>query len=78
MLMHQPKKKTTRRKKFYATLKDVIDTSVGDFKIVLGDFITKIGRKALYRVIAGGHSLHEITNNNGMKLINFAIEKDYV
>ena len=74
---HAPTKEKDDEEKeeFYSTLEDVMDTSVGDVKIVLGDFNAKIGKEALYRAVAGAHSLHEITNNNGMKLINFAIGK---
>jgi len=52
-----------------------MDTGVGDVKIVLGDFNAKIGREALYRTVFGTHSLHEASNDNGMKLISFAVGK---
>lgn len=63
------------KEEFYSTLEDVLDTSVGDVKILLGGFNAKIGKEELYGTVTGAHSLHEITNNNGTKLINIAIGK---
>jgi len=65
--MHQLKKNFT--------LEDKMDTAVSDIVIVLGDFNDKIGKEALYRAVIGTHSLHEVSNSKGMKLINFAIGK---
>jgi len=63
------------KEEIYSTLEDTMDTAVGDVKIVLGDFNAKIGKEALYRAVIGTHSLHEVSNDNGMKLINFAVGK---
>lgn len=41
-------------------------------RIVLGDLNAKIGKEAIFRPIIGNHSLHEITNDNGLRLIDFA------
>lgn len=49
-----------------------------DVKIVLGDFNAKVGREVEYKEIAGRHSLHEISNDNGIRLIDFAKDKHLV
>lgn len=45
--------------------------------IVLGDINAKIGREHTFKPTIGLHSLHEITNDNGMKLINLATSKGF-
>jgi len=45
-------------------------------KIVLGDLNNRVGIEGKYRAIISKYSLHEITNNNGEKLITFAISKN--
>jgi len=42
---------------------------------MFGDSNTKVGRKEKYRPTIGKYSLHEKTNNNGERLITFAISK---
>jgi len=41
-------------------------------RIVLGDFNAKLGKKNIFRSIIGNHSLHNITIENGLRLIDFA------
>jgi len=60
---------------FYATLEDVFNTSVGQVRLILGDFNAKIVREPIYRNIIGIHSLHATSNDNGSKLIDFAVGK---
>ena len=45
-------------------------------KIVLGDFNAKLGREESFGPTIGKSSLHEKSNNNGERLITFAISKD--
>ena len=40
-----------------------------DVKIILGDMNAKIGREENHRTTIGEHSLHEVLNNNGLRLI---------
>jgi hypothetical protein len=43
-----------------------------DVKIILGDFNAKVGREELYKPIIGEHSKHNVSNNNGVRVIDFA------
>lgn len=49
-----------------------------DIKIVLGDFNAKVGQESAYRPTIGPHSLHESSNGNGEKLIDFALSNNLV
>jgi hypothetical protein len=42
-------------------------------KILLGDFNAKVGREDIFRPVIGNESLHEASNDNGVRvcLINF-------
>jgi hypothetical protein len=44
-------------------------------KILLGNFNAKIGREDIFKLTIGDESLHEISNDNGVRLINFATSK---
>lgn len=46
-----------------------------DVKVLLGDCNAKIGREEIHEPIIGRHSLHRSTNQNGEKLIEFAMEQ---
>jgi hypothetical protein len=41
-------------------------------KILLGDFNAKVGRENIFKPVIGNKRLHEISNDNGVRLINFA------
>ncbi|XP_025407394.1 craniofacial development protein 2-like [Sipha flava] len=45
-------------------------------KIIFEDFNAKIGKENIYKPTTGSESLHEITNDNGNKLITFATVKN--
>jgi hypothetical protein len=47
-------------------------------KILLGDFNAKVGRENIFKPTIGNDSLHEISNNNGVREVNFAISKNLV
>jgi hypothetical protein len=43
--------------------------------ILLGDFIAKVGREDIFKPTIGNESLHEINNDNGVRLVNFVTSK---
>jgi hypothetical protein len=45
-------------------------------KILLGDFNVKVGREDIFKPTIGNGSLHEISNDNGVRLVNFATSKN--
>uniref|UniRef100_A0A182NDQ1 Endonuclease/exonuclease/phosphatase domain-containing protein n=1 Tax=Anopheles dirus TaxID=7168 RepID=A0A182NDQ1_9DIPT len=49
-----------------------------DLIIILGDFNAKIGREPVYRQYTGSHSLHEHSNDNGSRLVQFAAANNLV
>ena len=49
-----------------------------DVKLVLGDFNAKVGKEEIFGQTVGKFSLHEITNDNGMRLVSFAAAQNMV
>jgi hypothetical protein len=43
--------------------------------ILLGDFNAKVGREDIFKPTIGNESLYEISNDNGVRVVNFAILK---
>jgi endonuclease/exonuclease/phosphatase family metal-dependent hydrolase len=41
-------------------------------KILLGDLNAKLDREDIFKQTVGNESLHEISNDNGVRVINFA------
>jgi hypothetical protein len=42
-------------------------------KILSGNFNDKMGRKDIFKLTTGNESLHNISNYNGLRVINFAL-----
>jgi exonuclease III len=45
-------------------------------KVLLGDFNAKVGREDIFKPTIGYESLHEISNDNGIRVVNFATSKN--
>jgi hypothetical protein len=44
-------------------------------KILLGDFSAKVGRVNIFKLTTGNESLHQDSNDNGVRIVNFATSK---
>jgi hypothetical protein len=79
--VHAPteEKSDDSKDSLYEELQQVFD----DFpkyhmKIVLGDFNAKLWREDTFKPTIGNESLHEDSNDNGVRVVNFATSKDIV
>jgi|UniRef100_A0A2S2QC91 hypothetical protein len=64
---------------FYDELEQVYnDTSRHAIKIILEDMNAKIGWENIYRPTIGKESLHSISNDNGARLIHFAMSNGII
>ena len=45
-------------------------------KSVLGDFNAKVGRENIFKPTIGNESLHQDSNDNGVRITNFATSKN--
>jgi hypothetical protein len=49
-----------------------------DTKIIVGNFNTKIGREGIFKPVIGSWSLHETSNENGIRAIDFATNNNTI
>jgi hypothetical protein len=47
-------------------------------KILLGDFNAKLGREDTFKPTIGNESLHEDSNDIGVRVVNFDTSKNYL
>jgi len=47
-------------------------------KILLEDFNVKVGRENIFKPTIGNESLHQDSNDNGVRIVNFATSKNVV
>jgi hypothetical protein len=61
------------RDSFYEELEQVFDNFPWyHMKILLGDFNAKVGRENVFKPRVWNESLHQDSNDNGVRLVNFA------
>ena len=46
--------------------------------ILLGDFNAKVGREKIFKPTIGNESLLQYSNDNGVRIVNFATSKNLV
>jgi hypothetical protein len=64
---------------FYEELVRVFDQFPRyDINILLGDFNAKVVRENVFKPTTGNESSHEISNDNGVTVVNFATSKNLV
>ena len=60
----------------YEELKQVFDHFPKyHMKIVLGDFNEKVANENIFKLTIGNDSLHQDSNDNGVRIVNFATSK---
>lgn len=77
--LHAPteEKEEEQKDTFYEELENVLDKLPrNNIQIVIGDVNAKIGKEDMFKSITGGESKHQESNDNGLRLINFAIERN--
>jgi hypothetical protein len=47
-------------------------------KILMGDFNAKVGREDIFKPIIDNEGLHEASNDNGVRVVNFATLKNLI
>jgi hypothetical protein len=63
--------------KFYEELEQVFyKFPKYHMKILLGDFNAKIGKEDIFKPTIGNESLHATSNDNGVRVVNFATSKN--
>jgi hypothetical protein len=76
--VHAPCEDTSDDKKdsFYEELGRVfVQFPRYDMRILLGDFNAKVCREDIFKPTIGNESSHEISNDNGVRVVNFTTSK---
>jgi len=64
---------------FYEELQQVFDHFPKyHMKMLLGDFTAKVGRENIFKPTIGQESLHQDSNDNGVRQVNFTTSKNLV
>jgi hypothetical protein len=78
---HAPteEKNSDSKDSFYEELEQVFDHFPRyHMKILLGDFNAKLGSEDIFKPTIGKESLHEDSNDNGVRVVNFVTSKNLV
>jgi len=79
--VHAPSEKKSEELKdsFYEELEEMFDHFPKyHMKILLRDINAKVGREDIFKPIIGQESLHQDSNDNGVRIVNFATSKNLV
>ena len=64
---------------FYEELEQVFDhLPKYHMKILFGDFNAKVERENIFKPTIGNESIHQDSNDNGVRIVNFATSKNLV
>ena len=76
--MYQVRRKVFKRQ-FYEELEQVFNNFPKyHIKNILGAFNAKVERENIFKPTIGNESLHQDSNDNGVRIVNFAISKNIV
>jgi len=79
--VHSPteEKPADEKELFYGELERLLSSvPQHDVRIVLGDFNAQIGKERIFSKIVGPDGKHELSNDNGMRVANFAMANGLV
>jgi len=78
--MHKSEEKSDESKDgFYEEFEQVFDHFPKyHMKILLGDFNAKVGRENVFKPTIGNVSLHQHSNDSGVRIVTFATSKNLV
>jgi len=79
--VHAPRKEKSDESKhsFYEELEQIFyHFPKYHMKILLGNFNAKLGREIIFKPTIGQESLHQDSNDNGVRLVNFDTSKNLV
>ena len=79
--MHAPSedKCDDSKDSFYEELEQIFDHFPRyHMKILLGEFNAKVGRENIFKPTIGNESVHQDSNDNGVRIVNFATSKNYL
>ena len=79
--MHGPTEEKDEQEKdsFYQTLTELYDKCPRhDIKIIIRDANAQVGKEDEFCVIVGKNGVHNVTNDNGERLINFAVSRNVI
>jgi len=77
--VHAPSEEKSDEAKygFYEELEHVFDHFPKyHMKVLLGDFNAKVGRENVFKPTTGNESLHQHSNDNGVRIVTFATSKN--
>ena len=64
---------------FYEEVEQAMNTvPQHDIKILLGDFNAQVGKEEVYRSVIGKQSFHDVSNDNGLRMISLAVAQGMV